>query len=113
MAELYTLSVTAGGVAFAPREDEALQNMLEEEAINGYSMQELLGDDELLSCVVMRKEEGPGGLFIVQDDMDMLLCAVAESNLAYVEGINHFAEIVSQARYALDISESKNDEEDE
>ena len=110
MTELYTAIYGPEGLRFSPREDRALLTALDEDAVPGYAVQAALGDEELLHCLVLRREEGPGGLFILEDDMDTLLAVVAESNLAYAESLNHFAEMVAQARYAADMYESKDED---
>ncbi len=112
MLELYTLTYGPTGLQFTPRKDPALMAALEEDTVAGYTVQTALGDDNLLDCLVMRKEEGAGGLFIIEDDMEALIAVVAETNLAYVEGLNHFAEMVAQARYAADIYENNDEDED-
>lgn len=113
MLELYTLTYGPAGLQFTPREDPKLRAALEEDTVAGYAVQTALGDDNLLDCLVMRKEEGAGGIFIVEDDMEALMAVVAETNLAYVEGLNHFAEMVAQARYAADIYENNGEEDEE
>jgi hypothetical protein len=112
MSELYTLTFGATGIQFAPRTDPALEAVLQEDALPGYYVHASMGDENLLVCLAMRKDEGAGGIFVLEDTDSVLYVAVAESNLAYAEGLNHFAEIVAQTRYAVDIFDEV-DEEDE
>lgn len=97
--ELYTLQVADGRLRFAPRGTDApLPAPL--------AVVSRMGDPDLLQCVVLRREDAPGGVFRLEDATGPLLAAVAEDNLALALGMGHFGELVANARYGVDVFEN-------
>lgn len=97
--ELYTLHVADGRLRFAPRAaGDPLPAPL---AVVGR-----MGDPDLLQCVVLRREDAPGGVFRLEDANGPLLAAVAENNLAFALGMGRFGEPVANARYGVDVFEN-------
>ncbi len=69
-----------------------------------------LGDDSKIWCEVYRSPKKKGGVFVMRDFDDVLFVAYASTNMAFVQALNVYSEIVSQARYAADIFEAGDDE---
>ncbi|WP_300858235.1 hypothetical protein [uncultured Desulfovibrio sp.] len=97
--EIYTLQVADGRLRCAPRGANApLPDPL--------AVVSRMGDPDLLQCVVLRREDAPGGVFRLEDASGPLLAAVAEDNLALALGMGHFGELVANARYGADVFEN-------
>lgn len=71
------------------------------------------GDDNKLWCEVFRTPGQSGGIFVLRDFDETLLIASAATNLDFVQGVDHFARITSNARYAADIFEHNDDDVDD
>lgn len=73
-----------------------------------------LGDDNKIWCEVFRTPGKPGGIFVLRDFDESLLVATAATNMDFVQGLDHFARLTSNIRYAADIFEHNDDDlEDE
>lgn len=79
----------------------------------GYTPYAVLGDEGLFVCRVYRAASGTGGLFVIGDNDGPLLMVLAARNLDFVLGLSRFARAVTYARYASDIFESLNDEDED
>ncbi len=71
-----------------------------------------LGDDNKIWCEVYRVQGQSGGIFIVRDFDDTLIIAKADDNMSFLKSLDFFAKIVSNTRYAADIFENADDEEE-
>lgn len=72
-----------------------------------------LGDDNKVWCEVFRAPGIPGGVFVLRDFDEALLAAEARTNMGFLQGLDHFSRLVSNARYAADIFEHSDDEGDD
>lgn len=115
--EVYFLNYDGRRLCFDSCDDEALARSLirwnGEGAYAGpFDPCCTLGDENLLCCMVYRAAGGAGGLFAVRDGNGLLLAAVARTNLAFVQGLTYFARTATYARYASDIFEHVDDDDD-
>ncbi len=69
-----------------------------------------LGDDSKVWCEVYRDPKQTGGVFVLRDFDDILFVAYASTNMAFVQALSKYGEMVSHARYAADIFEASDDE---
>ncbi len=65
-----------------------------------------LGDDNKLWCEVYRAHKQSGGMFLVRDFDEVLMVANTNNNMSFLHGLDFFAKIVSNSRYAADIFEN-------
>ena len=72
-----------------------------------------LGDDNKIWCEAYRAPGQPGGIFLLRDFDELLLTATAKSHMDFVQGLDHFARLTSNVRYAADIFEHNDDEAEE
>ena len=72
-----------------------------------------LGDDNKIWCEVYRAPGECGGAFVLRDFDEVLLGVRTDRNLDFIQTLDHFARITSQARYAADIFEHNDDGDDE
>ncbi len=106
LCEMYTLRCRDGNLLWEPREDDVLMHAIIRRNVSGYTVVCAMGDENLLFCTALRKNEGVGGIFVLAEGDTLLLVAVAENTLSYVEGLGHYAGLVAQPRYAVDIFEN-------
>ena len=71
-----------------------------------------LGDDERVWCEVYRASGQAGGLFVLRDFDEVLLLALAETNLDFIETLGHFSHLTTYPRYAADIFEHSDEDDD-
>lgn len=114
--EVYSLKYDGKRLRFDDGDDAALVRDLERWCGEGvfpgpFNPCCTFGDENLICCVVYRAADGPGGLFVVRDGDGPLLAAVARTNLAFVQGMAHFAHTTTYARYASDIFEHADDDD--
>ncbi len=69
-----------------------------------------LGDDSKVWCEVYRNTKENGGIFVLRDFDDVLFVAHAASNMAFVQALSEFAQMVSHPRYASDIFENADED---
>ncbi len=69
-----------------------------------------LGDDNKVWCEVYRSPQHCGGIFVMRDFDEVLFMAHAQNNMAFVQALSEFAQIVSHPRYASDIFENADDD---
>ncbi|WP_374289060.1 hypothetical protein [Desulfovibrio desulfuricans] len=112
MYECYTLELEGSALRFAPRKDGGKDlAYLPGQPPKGYTLINLIGDPGLLHCAIFRKEEGPGGFFVMHDTEGMLFMAVADTNLTYGMGLAHMGRMVTYARYGADIFEELSEDD--
>ncbi len=69
-----------------------------------------LGDDGKIWCEVYRDPKQSGGVFVMRDFDEVLFVAYASTNMAFLQGISAYGEMVSHVRYAADIFEAGDDD---
>ncbi len=69
-----------------------------------------LGDDSKVWCEVYRDPKQKGGIFVMRDFDDTLFVSYASTNMAFVQALSAYGEMVSHARYAADIFEAGDDD---
>ncbi|MDO5484123.1 MAG: hypothetical protein Q4F27_04365, partial [Desulfovibrionaceae bacterium] len=118
MPEIYTLKMEGAALVFEPRTDALAADVLNADAASrlanlpeGWSLAACMGDPELLYCVAWRSPAG-GCFCLYEADNVPLLAAVAESALAYAQGLAHFGRLVAEPRYAVDMYENLDGDDD-
>lgn len=89
------------GPAWPPRDSRILP---------GYALPRHLGDLDVLRCRAYRRNDAPGGFFVVEDAHGILFTALAETNLAWAGGLSLLGRMVTYPRYAADIFEDQEDD---
>ncbi len=69
-----------------------------------------LGDDSKVWCEVYRSTQENGGVFVLRDFDEVLFVAHAATNMAFVQALSEFAQMVSHPRYASDIFENADED---
>ncbi len=64
-------------------------------------------------CASYRNSKDAGGLFVMQDADEVLFIAQASTNMAFVQALSQFSQVVSNPRYAADIFDNADDDDDE
>lgn len=111
MEELYELRLLNGDLTFANGAERAPAWALNAKfdpakAEPGVCLECRMGDPALLHCAVFRKNGQPGGIFSVFCGKDPLFAAHAPTNLAFAAAMGHFGELVTNARYGVDVYEN-------
>lgn len=117
MPEIYTLQIENGRLVFAPFTEEVPECVLENKFNPDAAPKDIaiacrMGDPDLAHCVVYRRESAPGGYFSLRDKTGLLFAAIAQTNLIFALAVGYFGDVVSNARYGVDIFENMEEPDD-
>ncbi len=108
--ECYTLEWTGKRLEQMPTEKVCQYCDASGKPTAPWQVHSCLGDDSKVWCEVYRDPKQKGGIFVMRDFDDVLFVAYANTNMAFVQALSAYAEMVSHARYAADIFEASDDE---
>lgn len=116
MSEIYNLVVDKDSLVFlkASPDQEKLVSSYQKSSGNGKGAGHIcrMGDPDILNCLVLKKDNEPGGIFIMHDKNGILYSALAETALAYSLGLGFFGQLTANARYGVDVFENLEIEND-
>ncbi len=113
--QYFLLGISDGKLNFSQVESPSVNCADDGTPPEPWAVHSSLGDDNKIWCQIYRIKGEPGGFFVLRDFDEVLFAAHAKGNLDFVFGVETFAKMVSNYRYAMDIFENIDmnfDEED-
>ena len=106
MSEKYNIAVEKSQISFTLYVGDIPDVLLKGSPMPAdYAIFCRMGDPELMECVVWRKTEEAGGVFVLRAGGQALYAAVAENELAFSLALGYFGDLAAKARYGADIFE--------
>ncbi len=109
-SEFYTISWTGKRLERILSESATISCSQNGIPISPWEVHSCLGDDSKVWCEVYRNKQEKGGVFVLRDFDEVLFVAHAASNMAFVQALSEFAQMVSHPRYASDIFENADED---